>query len=327
MVAAASPLAVTGIFLEALRERFRKDQNLPWFWDPDPSVATILIEASYNDAVEASNYGMAIYVTRQQSAVQQIATGDRMDVHLPDHKETMSGLMISSYSIDCVANDQGASTQLGDIVQHFLLAGRTLLAAMYGFQNVTHAALGQTAPFAQGQQQFNTPVTLDVHYHARWSTVKIRPILRSINVRLFDADTGLDASGSSMNAADTFAASAAASYGRTWPLDPPPTPPRPYSSTAIEEPPPPPPTPGAVVVPESAFFLPNQALIGPRDGVNRTFTTYATFIHTDTIREIVYRNGIRLDPSVYSVPAPQTIVFDTAPGPSDLLLLDGYVAR
>lgn len=318
-IAAASPLAVTGILLETLRERFRQDQNLLWFWDPDPSVGTILIETSYNDAVEQRNASIAIYVTRLNTTPQQLLVGDRTDVNLPDHKEFFTGLMTSSYSVDCVANDQGASVQLADIVQHFFIASRQILTGMFGLQNMTHASMGQSAPFEQEQGKFSTPVSFEVSYHTQWSTVKIRPLLQSVGVRVIDSRTGMDA-------AEAFADSAAQSYGRTWPIDPPEPLSGPYSS-APHVPPPEAPVPGAVTFPASAFFLPNQRLLGVRDTVNRVFSTQIPFIHTDTISEIVYRNGIRVDPSAYTVTSPQTVEFAIPPEPDDLLLLDGYVAR
>lgn len=214
MVAAGSPLAVLGIFLEALRERFRADAGLPFAWHEDPSTTGVLIEAGYNVEVEARNFVRALYVNRLQTVPVQIAVGDRGGVRLPDHKEGFLAHMSMSMSIDCVSADAGESMLLGDIVQHFLLASRLVLAGMYAFHDVGIPELGQTAPYLHDQDKFSTTVSLTVVFPVRWSTVKIRPLLAEIVTKAADAETGLDAAGHFVDVAQQ-------SVLRPWPLEPP----------------------------------------------------------------------------------------------------------
>lgn len=188
-IAAGSPLAVLGIFLEALRERFAEGNGLPYVWRPDVQTTDILIEAGYNVETEARDTGVAIYVNRLNTVPQSIAIGDRVGVHLPDHYEGFTCMMASTISIDCVANDQGHSALLADIVQHFLMAGKQIFEGYYGLHDVSLAAMEQTLPFSHDQEKFSTTVTFGVQYQARWSTVKIRPLLQGISIRPIDGST------------------------------------------------------------------------------------------------------------------------------------------
>lgn len=193
-IAAGSPLAVVGIFLESLRELFRESNGQPYVWREDPSTTDLLIEAGYNVNVEGHNFVRALYVNRLQTAPTQMAVGDRVGVRLPDHYEGFVVMMQSQMTIDCVSSRAGESMLLGDVVQHFITASKRIYEAMYGFHAVSLPLLGQTAPFAHDQDKFSTTVSFTVDYHARWSTVKIRPLLADVAVKAYDATTGKDAS-------------------------------------------------------------------------------------------------------------------------------------
>lgn len=215
VVAAGSPLAVLGIFLEALRERFREDANVQWVWRLDNATTDLLIELGYNTHTEAPSYTRALFINRLSSSPATIAVGDRAGVHLPDHLEGFVAMMTNEISIDCVAVEAGDSMLLADIVQHFVLASGNILEAMFGFHDVSMPMMGQTAPFTHDQEKFSTPVTFAVQYHVRWTTVKIRPLLQQIVTRVADAASGLDATGAYVEAAVTSLSR------RPWPLEAP----------------------------------------------------------------------------------------------------------
>jgi hypothetical protein len=46
--------------------------------------------------------------------------------------------------------------------------------------------MGQTQPFSHDQQKWSTGVSFEITYQARWSTVKIRPLLQDITTRVID---------------------------------------------------------------------------------------------------------------------------------------------
>lgn len=305
-IAAGSPLAVLGIFIEALRERFNEEANLGVVWRDDIQTSDIIIEAGYNVETEARDSGRALYVNRLNTSPTQVAIGDRVGVSLPEHLEGFTCMMASQITIDCMSNDAGESAILADIVQSFFIASRQIFCAMYGFHDFGLADMGQTLPFEGDQGKWNTTVSLVVQYQARWSTVKIRPKLQGFGLTFTQED---------------FERVAGASMGRRWPLDPPPksTDGTPTSvATAPYVP--------VEAIPAGAIFMPHQPLAGAVDGLNRTFVSPVPFISGDIAREVVYRNGVPVDRTAYTVDVTlRTITFLSAPLPNDILLLDAYV--
>ncbi len=186
-IAAGSPLAVLGLLLEALRERFAEGNGLEVVWRDDPALTDILIEIGYNVEVESRNYGRALYLNRLSSSPRAIAVGDRAGVRLRDHYEGFIAEMTSQLTIDCVSNDKGDSMLLGDVTQHFLLAVRQIMESQYGIHDFGMPELGQTSPFEHDQEKWSTSVSFTLSYFVRWATVKIRPLLQQIAVTTQDA--------------------------------------------------------------------------------------------------------------------------------------------
>lgn len=193
-IAAGSPLALVGLILEALRERFSEGNGIeeiwtdrePPVWRDDVGTTGILIEAGYNEELEARNFGCALYVNRLNTVPTKLVLGNRAGVHLPDHMEGFMCMVGSQFTIDCVSNDEGMSSILADIVQSFLIAGSQIFCGWYGIHDFGLAQMGQTQPFSHDQQKWSTSVSFEISYQARWSTVKIRPLLQDITTRVLD---------------------------------------------------------------------------------------------------------------------------------------------
>lgn len=183
-IAAGSPLAVLGIFIETLRERFGPQANLGLVWKEDLQTTDIAIEAGYNVEAGARDVGRGLYINRLNASPQQIAIADRVGVHLPDHMEGFTCMMQSQITIDCISSDAGESAILADIVQSFFIGSRQIFCAMYGFHDFGLAEMAQTLPYENDQQKFITTVSLVVQFQARWTTVKIRPLLQGVGVRM-----------------------------------------------------------------------------------------------------------------------------------------------
>lgn len=305
-IAAGSPLAVLGIFIETLRERFNTDADLGIVWNEDPQTTQIIIEAGYNVETESRDAGRALYINRLSTSPQQIVVGDRVGVSLPEHLEGFTCMMASQMTVDCVSSDAGESAILADIVQSFFIASRQIFCAMYGFHDFGLADMGQTQPYEADQGKWNTVVSLVVQYQARWASVKIRPKLQGYGLHMTQAD---------------FERVAGGSLGRRWPVEPPPGP-----TDGLPVGVPVAPHVPVVAIPAGAIFMPHQPLTGALDGLNRTFQSPVPFISGDIVSEVVYRNGVRVEPTAYTVDvASSTITFLSAPLPNDILLLDAYV--
>lgn len=90
---------------------------------------------------------------------------------------------------------------------------------------------------------------------------------------------------------------------------------------------------GPEVVPAGVFFLPHMTLTPRPDGVLTEFQAPLAFVRADSAPEVVYRNGVRVEPSTYSLSSNRidgvlnVVTFQDAPLSGDLLVLDAYVMR
>jgi hypothetical protein len=189
-IAAGSSLAIQGIFLEILRERFSKQAGLEWYWDADNTTTRILIESGYNEELESRNQVPALYVTRLQSTPSKVAVGDRFGVSLPEHKESFKAVMRTDMAIECVSNDEGESSILGDVVQFTILASQDVIEREFGFYGFQHPILGQTAPYDRDQKKWSSTVNFAVEFWIHWAQVPIAPLLQQLsqNVQLKGTD-------------------------------------------------------------------------------------------------------------------------------------------
>lgn len=190
-IAAGSPLAIQGIFLEVLRERFKVGGGLQWEWNPDPTTTGVVIETSYNEETEIRNSAPAVYVTRLQSVPTREVVGDRAGVELKQHKEGFYAKMTVHIRMLCEANDEGESAIIGDTVQFTLLTAQDAIQEEFGFHDFKHPILGQTEPTDRDQRKWVTPVDFSVDFVIRWSQVPIAPLIQQIRSRV--TEKGADA--------------------------------------------------------------------------------------------------------------------------------------
>lgn len=183
-IAAGSPLAIQGIFLEVLRERFKEGNGLEWAYRDDLTRTEILIETSYNEEIESRSQTPAVYVTRLQSTPQKVMIGDRAGVRLPDHLEGFKALMQVAMLIECVSNDEGESAILGDIVQFTLLSAQDVIQREFGLHDFQHPVLGQTTPYERDTTKWMSPVEFNIEFWIRWAQVPIAPLLQQVEQRL-----------------------------------------------------------------------------------------------------------------------------------------------
>lgn len=188
-IAAGSPLAIQGIFLEILRERFKVGCGLQWEWKADATTTGIFIESSYNEETEARNNSPSVYVTRLQSVPTREVVGDRAGVELKKHQEGFYAKMTVHMRMLCVANDEGESALLGDTVQFTLLASQDGIQEEFGFHDFKHPILGQTEPMERDQRKWVTPVDFSVDFVIRWAQVPIAPLIQQIRSRVSEKGT------------------------------------------------------------------------------------------------------------------------------------------
>jgi hypothetical protein len=290
-IAAGSPLAIQGVFLEIIRERFSVDAGLGLIWRPDLTSSDVLIETGYNEELEARNQVPAIYVNRLQTVPGKVMVGDRVGVRLPDHKEAFGALNTAVLSIECVSNDEGESAVLGDVIQYMILASQDVIQRAFGFYDISHPSLSATQPYDRDQTKWSTSVEFNVQFWIRWSQVPIAPLLQQIAQRI--TNKGVDANGH-------FVDITVNSLRRGEVFDPcdiapgAPLPPSRVSIVGPAGPPGPAGNPGPAGPPGASFdLLTGQPVSGVINGINLVYTTASPFIHTLPKKEIFYVNGVR----------------------------------
>lgn len=182
-VMAGSPLAVQGIFLEALREYFMQP-DAPFRWDTDANSGEILIEAGANPLPEENNPSRGIFVVRAGSDATKIMLGDRMGIDIPTGQEGFYANMVTAFEIECVSAAKGECEVLGDFVQHFLIASRRIIEAQYGFQEMTMASMSAVGQYQYDTRYYSVTLRFNTTHAFRWTTVRIAPTLNQLVVHM-----------------------------------------------------------------------------------------------------------------------------------------------
>jgi hypothetical protein len=331
-IAAGSPLAIQGIFLEILRERFNENCGLQWIWRPDITLTDVVIETGYNEETESRNTVPGLYVNRLNSVPQKMVVGDRAGVRLSDHLEGFAAIEEVAMVIDCVSADEGASAILGDLVQFTLLASQDVIQRDFGLYDFTHPTLSQTLPFEKDKTKWNTQVAFSVQFWIRWVQVPIAPLLQQISQRITlkgttPTDHFIETVINSMRRGEVFD-DCVLKEGEALPpsrisIVGPPGPPGPPGSPGL---------PGSITVIDAMLI--DQPLTGLINSLNTVYTiSPATFLHTALFKEIFYINGVRQRVGIgndyvisESVPLAglDTITVAYAPKINDVLTLDYY---
>ena len=292
-IAAGSPLAIQGVFLQIVRERFRSDAGIGIVWREDISTTDVVIETSYNEETESRSQTPAVYITRLNTIPSKVVVGDRAGVRLRDHLEGFGALTTVAMQIECVSNDEGESAILGDIVQYMLLASQDVIQREFGFYDMSHPSLGETTVYPRDVNKWSTMVNFTVQFWIRWSQVPIAPLLQQIAQKVLN--NGRDAAGyftevtlNSIRRSDGYSNNLSGST------------PLPQDGPALV---------GAAGPTGTARHI-GQNLLGSQDGINTVFTTPLKFIRNAVTKEIVFLNGVRLREGVGN----DYVVSESVPG-------------
>jgi hypothetical protein len=187
-----SPLAIIGIFVSILRERF-SEANSPrkdtWIWNDDPNLSTITIESALEDNSTLRDKHPAIFVDKDQSTYGRVVIGDRAHHQLRNSQDVQWTLSTVPLIIECVATRKGESAVLGDIVQWTLHAASDVIQKTFAFHDMTPITLGRTSPYEMDSECWNTPISFTVQYNVVWTYVPIKPLLQQIAYRIQAAET------------------------------------------------------------------------------------------------------------------------------------------
>lgn len=204
-----SPLAVVGLWIEALRFRFNANpaEPLPWVWrnelkpaddeaetplQPDPtdphkvigSPRTLLIDSAYNIEKAARNYRPAIYVGRGAVRALKMSVNNFVGEYFPTQVKAYHCFASMPIVIECESEAAGESSTIAETVWAFVLSTREIFRETCGFHEITEPILGETTPGTTDKQVWVTPVQFEVQYDVRWGVKPIAPFLRDLTLKL-----------------------------------------------------------------------------------------------------------------------------------------------
>lgn len=189
-----SPLAVTALLTEIVRERFRPENELAWVWDENPTPGVdeentedaprkILIEPSFAENNETRNYRPAIFVDKQDTIATKVSIGNFAGQQLKSGLRGFYSQAVIPIDISVVSDRNGESAILADIVWFYLLAGREQIMQTFGMQDMSNPVLGRTTPQDVDKRTWTTHISFTITLDLRWSTLPISPILREVVLR------------------------------------------------------------------------------------------------------------------------------------------------
>lgn len=180
-----SPLAIIGIFVAFLRERFAPGNGptaYPWY--DDVNKTKLIIESGFEDNATARGSKAAIYVDKDESVYGKSIIGDRVAHRFRDAKEAQWCLSTVPVLVDCVSERKGESAIIGDIVQWSLHASSDVIQAAFSLHDMSPPTLGRTIPYEDDKTAWTTPVSFQVQYNVRWTVVPVAPLLHEIALRI-----------------------------------------------------------------------------------------------------------------------------------------------
>lgn len=189
-----SSLAVLALLAEIVRERFRPVNELAWAWvenytpeqteenTPD-EPRKIVIEPSFSENVEVRNARPAIFIDKQDTVPSKVAIGNFVGQQLHTGLRGFYSIATIPIDIEVVADRNGESATIADIVWFYLLAGREQIQKTFGLQDMSNPVLSRTSPQDAERRFWSTHITFTIGIGMRWTTLPISPILHDIVVR------------------------------------------------------------------------------------------------------------------------------------------------
>jgi hypothetical protein len=180
-----SPLAIIGIFVSFLRERYAPGNgpsDYPWY--EDHTKTKLVIESGFEDDHGERGKKPALFVDKDESVYAKTHIGDRAGYRFTDKKDIQWCFSTVPVIIDCVSHQRAESAILGDITQWSIHASSDALQATFALHDMSPPRLGRTVPYEADREAWSTPVSFSVQYIVRWTTVPVLPLLQEIVLKI-----------------------------------------------------------------------------------------------------------------------------------------------
>lgn len=198
-VCPGTPLAVVGLWVAALRNRFNLNpaEPLPWVWVPDlkpldaenaqplpGSPRKLQIESAYYVEKSVRNYRPSIYVDRGPAVAQKVVIDNRAGTRRDQFINAYFCLVNMPVMFHCESESAGESISIADTAWFFVLACRDLFRKDFGFHDITEPVLGDTRPINEDKTVWQTSVQFQTTFDARWLTRPIAPFIAEIRLHV-----------------------------------------------------------------------------------------------------------------------------------------------
>ena len=185
MIVEGSPLAIIGIFVVFLQERF-KSGNGPaaYVHHPNHTQSTIIIESAFEDNRAERGAKPAIYVDKDSSTFRKISLGDRTKFAPKSGKNWGMCHSHMPIRIECVSPVKGESATIGDLVHTSTMMAADIIQSAFNLHDITPPVLSRTIPYEEDTKQWNSVVTFSVVCTMNWSTLPISPVLQQCVMRI-----------------------------------------------------------------------------------------------------------------------------------------------
>jgi hypothetical protein len=183
-----SPIAIIGVMLSILRERFSQSQGLPWVWAPEMSTTsldnTITIEVGSEENIEATNRRPGIYVKRGPVSYLQSVIGDKHAVNRKSGSEVFYATADTSFTFVIEAEEEGEAAMLADVVLSTFMMGADLIERAYKFRKLGPFSISAASQPIHDTDVCQIQVTMGLTFDVRWGTLPIAPLLNEIVVKM-----------------------------------------------------------------------------------------------------------------------------------------------
>jgi hypothetical protein len=193
-----SPIAVIGLWVFALRQRFADDPAcpLPWVYGDQlrPEDATdgntrpegvprkLLIDSAYNSERAVRNYRPAIYVGRGGGAL--VPRKDKLNNEVgrdfPTGLKAYHAMSSMNITMECESEASGESSAIAETTWGFVLSTRDIFRKDFGFHEISEPVMSDTLPEMRDKTIWTTTVQFSVSFDMRWGVTPIAPKLRDI---------------------------------------------------------------------------------------------------------------------------------------------------
>jgi hypothetical protein len=200
-VSPGTSIAITGLWLKALRYRFNANprEPLPWVWEPslrpedgeneeplpEGEPRKLMIEAALNVEKSQRNYRPAIYVGTGDITAGKAAVDNFVGEHLPSNYRGFHSMATLPMFFECRGENGGESALIGDTAWMFVLATRDIFREAFALNEITNPSLSRTQQDTSTDKEvWTTSVSFSIQFDVRWTTKPIAPLLREMAIEL-----------------------------------------------------------------------------------------------------------------------------------------------